>query len=37
MDDEGLRSRVREFQEFSRSYDAGRWVSAALRERIQPA
>ncbi len=37
LEDETLRTRVREFQGLSRAYDAGRWVSAALRERIRPA
>jgi UDP:flavonoid glycosyltransferase YjiC (YdhE family) len=36
LEDDTLRSRVREFQGFSRAYDAGRWVATALRERIWP-
>jgi UDP:flavonoid glycosyltransferase YjiC (YdhE family) len=37
LEDETLRSRVREFQEISRSYDAGRRVATLVQERIRPA
>lgn len=36
LEDETLRSRVREFQEISRSYDAGRRVATLVQERIRP-
>ena len=37
LEDETLRSRVREFQEISRSYDAGRRVATLVQERVRPA